>query len=485
MNTTIRENRWTLASTPNPETVARLSKEINVPEPIAKVLVLRGIEDYDKAKEYFRPTLELLNDPFLMNGMERAVGRVLSALKNNERMRVFGDYDVDGTNGAGMLYMFLKEVGADVAFYIPDRIKEGYGISKTGIDHAVEAGVKLFISVDCGITAVDQVAYANSCGLEVIICDHHEAADVIPNAYAVLDPIQPGDSYPFKSLCGCGVGFKLVQGVAIRLGKQDLLPHFLDFVALASTADIVPLTGENRALVRLGLELINKNPRPGIKALIQSAGYKVGQINTGQIVFGLAPRINAVGRLGDAMRAVKLLTSQDADEAEMYAKVLEEENHARRKIDGDTFEEAQLLIESMYDDIEAEAALVLHQDHWHPGVVGIVASRMVEKYYKPSIMMATVDGVAKGSARSISGFNIYDALKRCEEFILQFGGHKYAAGVTVELAKLEEFKEAFKTAVRDLMTDELKTPEIRIDSEISLTEVTPRLVRLLAEFQPF
>jgi single-stranded-DNA-specific exonuclease len=381
--------------------------------------------------------------------------------------------------------MFLKELGADVSFYIPDRIKEGYGISKTGIDRAVAEGAKVFLSVDCGITAVAQVEYANSCGLEVIICDHHEAADQIPNAYAVLDPIKPGDAYPFKSLCGCGVGFKLVQAVAMKLGKESLLPSYLDYVTLASTADIVALTGENRILVRLGLEALNKNPRPGMKALIAIAGFKLGSVHTGQIVFGLAPRINAVGRLGDAMRAVKLLTCDNDAEAIELAKVLEDENMNRRKIDGDTFEEAQMLIESQYDDVEAEAALVLHQDHWHPGVVGIVASRMVEKYYKPSIMMATVDGLAKGSARSVSGFNVYDALKRCEETIVQFGGHKYAAGVTVELAKLDEFKEAFKNAVRDLMTDELKVPEIRIDSEISLTEITPRLVRLLAEFQPF
>ena len=485
VNTTIRENRWTLATPPNPETVAHLSKEINVPEPIAKVLVLRGIDDYDKAKAYFRPTLELLHDPFLMDGMERAASRVLDALTRKERIRVFGDYDVDGTNGASMLYMFLKELGADVAFYIPDRIKEGYGISMTGIDRAVEDGAKVFLSVDCGITAVDQVEYANSRGLEVIICDHHEAADTIPNAYAVLDPIKPGDTYPFKSLCGCGVGFKLIQAVAMKLGKESLLPSYLDYVTLASTADIVALTGENRILVRLGLESINKNPRPGMKALIEIAGFKPGNIHTGQIVFGLAPRINAVGRLGDAMRAVKLLTSEDSTEAQLLAKVLEEENMNRRRIDGDTFEEAQMLIESEFDDVEAEAALVLHQDHWHPGVVGIVASRMVEKYYKPSIMMATVDGVAKGSARSVSGFNIYDALKRCEETILQFGGHKYAAGVTVELAKLDEFKEAFKNAVKELMSDELKVPEIRIDTEISFAEVTPRLIRLLNEFAPF
>lgn len=482
---TNRENRWTLAPPPNPESVARLSKEINVPEPIARVLVLRGIDDYDKAKSYFRPTLELLHDPMLMDGMERASGRIIEALTKNQRILVFGDYDVDGTNGASMMYLFLKDLGADIQYYIPDRIKEGYGISRAGIDRAVESGVSLFLSVDCGITAVEQVEYANSRGLDVIICDHHEAGDTIPNAYAVLDPIKPGDAYPFKHLCGCGVGFKLLQAVAKRVGREASLLSYLDFVTLASTADIVPLTGENRVLVKLGLQNINTNPRPGIKALIESAGFKVGQIHTGQIVFGLAPRINAVGRLGDAMRAVQLLTCQDTAEAQRLAKILEEENQNRRKIDGDTFEEAQMLVESECDDIEAEAALVLHQDHWHPGVIGIVASRMVEKYYKPAIMMATVDGVAKGSARSISGFNIYDALKRCEETILQFGGHKYAAGLTVELAKLDEFKEAFKNAVKELMSDELKVPEIKIDMEISLSEITPRLVRLLNEFAPF
>lgn len=482
---TNREHRWTLAPPPNPEIVARLSKEINVPETVARILVLRGIEDYDAAKSYFRPTLDLLHDPMLMSGMDRATTRILQALTSNEHILVFGDYDVDGTNGAAMLYLFLKELGAHVSYYIPDRIKEGYGISRTGIDRAVERGVSLFLAVDCGITAVEQVEYANSRGLDVIICDHHEVGDVLPAAYAVLDPLKPDERYPFKHLCGCGVGFKLLQALAHKLGREASLASYLDFVTLASTADIVPLIGENRVLVKLGLNIINTTPRPGIKALIESAGLNVGQIHTGQIVFGLAPRINAVGRLGDAMRAVQLLTCEDTAEAQRLARILEEENQNRRKIDGDTFEEAQMLVESEYDNLEAEAALVLHQDHWHPGVIGIVASRMVEKYYKPSVMLATVDGVAKGSARSISGFNIYDALKRCEETLLQFGGHKYAAGVTVELAKLEEFKEAFKNAVKEMMSDELKVPEIRIDTEISLSEITPRLVRLLNEFAPF
>ena len=484
MNTTVREHRWTVADAPDAEAVARLAQEINVPEPIARILVRRDIATYDTAKAYFRPSLELLHDPFLIDGMEAATTRIIAALQNKEKLLVFGDYDVDGTNGAAMLYLFLKELGGDVQYYIPDRIKEGYGISRTGIDKAHADGVTVFIAVDCGITAVDQVEYARGIGLDVIICDHHEPGEVLPQGYAVLDPLKKEDRYPFKSLCGCGVGFKLVQGLATKLGKEALLPAFLEFVALATTADIVSLTGENRVLTKLGLERINTNPRPGIRALIESAGLKVGQITTGHIVFALAPRINAVGRLGDAMRAVRLLTSTDPKEASELAQVLEEENRNRRKIDEETFEQAQQLAEGLLD-IEADSAIVLHQEDWHPGVIGIVASRMVEKYYKPSIMMATVDGVAKGSARSVSGFDIYKALKRCEDKLIQFGGHKYAAGLTVEVARLDEFREAFNAVVKELMTEEMKTPELRIDAEVQLSELTPRFIRILKEFAPF
>jgi single-stranded-DNA-specific exonuclease len=469
---------------PDTESVARLSREISVPESIARILLFRGIDDYDKAKAYFRPSLESLHDPFLMGGMEVATTRIIDGIRNGEKIFVFGDYDVDGTNGASMLYLFLREMGAEVEYYTPDRIKEGYGISRQGIDRAKDTGVKIFLAVDCGITAVDQVEYAKGLGLEVIICDHHEPGETLPAALAVLDPLIQGDPYPFKSLCGCGVGFKLIQAVARRMGKESAAFSYLDFVTLASTADIVPLVDENRILTRLGLEAINSQPRPGIRALIDVAGLKPGQITTGQIVFVLAPRINAVGRLGDAMRAVKLLTCTDPDEAMQLARVLEEENRNRRKIDEDTFAEAQLIAESLFD-LETDSALVLHEEHWHPGVVGIVASRMVEKYYKPSIMMATVDGVAKGSARSISGFDVYQALKRCEETIIQFGGHKYAAGLTVELARLDEFRAAFNQAVREMMTEELRTPELKIEVEISLTDVTPRFMRILREFAPF
>ncbi len=484
MHQQVKEHRWIVADPPDPGVVTTLAKEINVPESIAKVLVYRGIADYDRAKEYFRPSLTQLHDPFLLDGMEVAVARIRAALATHEQMFVFGDYDVDGTNGAAMLYLFLRDRGGNVGYYIPDRLKEGYGISHQGIDRAIELGVTLFLAIDCGITAVDQIAYASEKGLDVIICDHHEAGQTLPKALAVLDPIKPGDTYPFKFLCGCGVGFKLIQGLARSMGDESLVTPFLDFVTLASTADIVPLTGENRVLVKIGLQSINTAPRPGIKALIESAGLRPGNITTGQIVFALAPRINAVGRLGDATRAVRLLTSEDAEEARSLAQILEEENRNRRRIDEDTFADAQQLAEECLD-LDTDPAIVLHQEHWHPGVVGIVASRMVERYYKPSIMMATVDGVAKGSARSVSGFDIYEALKRCEDKLLQFGGHKYAAGVTVDLSRVDEFRDAFNAAVKLLMKEELKTPEIRIDLELTLSDITPWFVKLLREFAPF
>jgi single-stranded-DNA-specific exonuclease len=408
----------------------------------------------------------------------------MAAIEAREKILVFGDYDVDGTNSAAMLYMFFRELGAETIFHIPDRIKEGYGISATGINRGKEFGATLLISVDCGITAIEQVEYARSLGIDVIICDHHEPGERIPNAHAVLDPLKSTCSYPFKYLCGCGVGFKLVQGVARRRGDEAMAFKYIDFTTLATTADIVPLVGENRILTKLGLQKINTDPRPGMRALIESSGTSLGKITTGQIVFVLAPRINAVGRMGDATRAVSLLTSEDAETATELAQVLEEENRNRRKVDEDTFLKAQELVESVLD-VDTDPAIVLHHENWHPGVVGIVASRLVEKYYRPTIMMTTVDGIAKGSARSIAGFDIHQALKRVEDKLIQFGGHKYAAGVTVALDRLDEFRDAFNLIVEELMPNEIRTPEIRIDTELSLGELTPRFIRILKEFAPF
>lgn len=479
-----RDYRWTITPPPDAVITAQLSKEINVSETIARILIRRGISTYDQAKQFFRPQLSHLVDPFLMDGMDKAVARVMLALERNERILVFGDYDVDGTNSAAMLYLYFKQLGLETIFHIPDRVKEGYGISTTGIDKGKAFGTTLLISVDCGITAVEQVEYARSQGIDVIICDHHEPAAELPKAVAVLDPLKPDCHYPFKHLCGCGVGFKLIQAVGRHIGKEEAVFEFIDFATLATTADIVPLVGENRILTKIGLEKINVSPRPGMRALIESSGTQMGKISTGQIVFVLAPRINAVGRLGDASRAVQLLTSDDHDTAMQLAQVLEEENKTRRKIDEDTFLKAQELVESV-THVGADPAIVLHYEQWHPGVIGIVASRLVEKYYRPTIMMTTVDGVAKGSARSIVGFDIHKALKRVEDKLIQFGGHKYAAGLAVALHRVDEFREAFNIAVEELMAQEIRTPEIRIDTEISLNELTPRFLRILREFAPY
>lgn len=496
----IREYRWTSRSNgsippDDPDfsgKVKRITDELTISPILAEILVRRGIDTRDLAREYFRPTLDDLHNPFLMDGMQTAVDRILRAVGKGESLLVYGDYDVDGTNGATLLTTFLKSIGANVTAFIPDRIKDGYGLSKSGIERAKQLGVTLLIAIDCGITAVQQVEFAASLGIEVIICDHHEPGSTLPAATAILNPLKPGCPYPFKQLCGCGVGFKLIQAlcttdfVQSKFGgdAEHKLSSYLDLTALASTADIVALSGENRTLVKLGIELINTQPRPGIRALMETSGMKPGRLSAGQIVFIIAPRINAVGRLGDANRAVELLSCESYEKALELSKVFEEENRNRRKIDEDTFLQAQDLVEEFFD-IEKDSAIVLHQDQWHPGVIGIVASRLVERYYRPTIMMTTVDGVAKGSARSVAGFDIYQALKRCEDKLLQFGGHKYAAGLTVAVDRVEEFKEAFSLVAKELLTDELLTPEIRIDAEIDLSELTPKFIRILNQFAPY
>ena len=493
--TPVREYRWTFPRselTPSDlEKIKKLTDELSVSPVLAEILVRRGVETFDQAKSYFRPSLEDLLDPFLMDGMDRAVERIVRAISGKQKILVYGDYDVDGTNSTALLWTFLNSIHADAEYFIPDRIKDGYGLSIPGIERAHERGVQLLISVDCGITALKPIERALELGIETIVCDHHEPGDAIPDAYAVLDPLKPGCKYPYKNLCGCSVAFKLVQALAqhpsiapsLEEGEHSLY-RYLDFVTLATTADIVNLTGENRVFVKLGLELLNTNPRPGVHALIETSGLKLGNITAGQIVFVLAPRINAVGRLGDATRAVELLTSDSFTVALERARVFEEENKNRRKIDEDTFLEAQEIVEK-YLDLENEGAIVLHQETWHPGVIGIVASRLVERYYRPTIMMTTVDGVAKGSARSVSGFDIYQALKRCEDKLVQFGGHKYAAGLSVELDRLDEFKEAFNVVAKELLTGDLLTPEIRIDAELPLNELTQKFVRILGQFAPF
>ncbi|MBI2429511.1 MAG: single-stranded-DNA-specific exonuclease RecJ [Ignavibacteriales bacterium] len=482
--TTKKEYRWTIAPSPPEDLVKKLSEELTLSTSLVSILINRGVDSFDKAKTYFRPSIDHLHDPFLMDGMYIAVERLLRARDKKEKILVYGDYDVDGTNGASMLYLYFKEIGCEAAYYIPDRLTEGYGISQPGVEYAKKEGYTLLVAIDCGITALAQVEYARQLGVDVVICDHHEPAEELPNAVAILDPLKPNCRYPFKSLCGTGVGYKFVQAIARTLNHEHLVEKYVDFVALASTADIVPLVDENRVFVRLGLERINASPRPGIRALLESAGLKIGHMTTGQVVFAMAPRINAVGRLGDAKRAVELLISDDYESSIQFARVLEQENLNRRKIDEGVFEEAQNLVEEYFAK-HGDGAIVMHQEQWHPGVVGIVASRMVEKYYRPAIMLTTVEGVAKGSARSISGVNIHQALKSVEDKLLQFGGHKYAAGVSVDLDRIDEFRDAFNAAIREVLTEDLLTPEIHIDTEIDLAELTPKYLRVLKQFAPF
>lgn len=475
---------WKIKDVSDELSVQRLTDSLNISPILAKLLVMRDITTFNQAKQFFRPSLESIYDPFLMDQMEAATTRVISALTENQKICIYGDYDVDGTCATALLYMFLKELDANVEFYIPRRLEEGYGLSTSAIDTVKEMGTALMITVDCGITAIEETDYANKLGIEVIICDHHQPKEELPNAFAVLDPLKPGCGYPFKYLSGAGVAFKLAQGLCERIGKRGLPLKYLDLVALAGAADIVPLIDENRILVNEGLNLVNRNPRPGIEALIEMSRLQPGQLSSGQIVFTVAPRINAVGRLGDAERAVNLLIATNKKEALKLAEVLETENYERRKIDVDTFEAAKEIVDSKID-LDEELAIVLHDENWHPGVIGIVASRLVEKYYRPSVLLTTIDGVAKGSARSINGFNIYEALEKCNDLLLHFGGHQAAAGLALEVDKIEEFKTRLNEVLKSSITSEDLSEEITIDSRIKFSEITPKFLRILDQFAPF
>ncbi len=475
---------WKIKDVSDELSVQRLTDSLNISPILAGLLVLRDIKTFSQAKQFFRPSIESLYDPFLMDEMESATTRVITALTENQKICIYGDYDVDGTCATALLYMFLKELDANVEFYIPRRLEEGYGLSTAAIDIVKEKGTNLMITVDCGITAITETDYANQLGIDVIICDHHQPKDEIPKAFAVLDPLKPGCAYPFKYLSGAGVAFKLAQGLCERIGKRGLPLKYLDLVALAGAADIVPLIDENRILVNEGLNQVNLNPRPGIEALIEMSRLQPGQLSSGQIVFTVAPRINAVGRLGDAERAVNLLIATNKKDALKLAEVLETENYERRKIDVDTFEAAKEIVDTEID-LDEDLAIVLHNEHWHPGVIGIVASRLVEKYYRPSVLLTTIDGIAKGSARSINGFNIYEALQKCDDLLLHFGGHQAAAGLALEIDKVEEFRRRFNEVLKSSITSEDLSEEISIDSKIRFSEITPKFLRILDQFAPF
>lgn len=472
--------RWKLSDQGDANAIKEMAEKLKVKEVIARLLVQRGLDSPDKIRSFFHSDLQDQHDPFQMDGMETAVERVFKALDRNERMLIYGDYDVDGTTGAALLYMFFRKLGADVDFYLPDRLKEGYGISTTGVEFAEKNGYSLLISVDCGVSATKEIALASSKGIETIVCDHHEV-ESSPDAVAVLDPIKPGCSYPFKYLSGCGVAYKFAKAISTRLGKEHLPDEYIDLVAVAAAADVVPLVGENRIFVRAGFDAIARRPRAGIKALFRSSRVDPSRLTTGQVSFNIAPRINAVGRLGDAKRAVELLITDNEDVAEEFAQVLEEENSHRKMLDEQTFSEARDLAVTM----AAKNSLVLHKDSWHPGVLGIVASRIVETFYKPTLMLSTVDGVVRGSARSVVGYDIFAAIRKCSGMLLQFGGHKFAAGLALPRENLERFAETFERVVSETITDDMRTPVITVDADLDLTDVTSDFVKTLRMFGPF
>lgn len=474
--------RWTLQSKPEKEQVQKLQNELQVDEIIATLLVQRGITTYDQAKTFFRPTLDDLHNPYLMKDMDKAVSRIEKAIANEENILVFGDYDVDGTTAVSLVSSYLKSYYPNIATYIPDRYDEGYGISYKGIDYADDNGISLIIALDCGIKSIDHVAYANSKNIDFIICDHHRPGNELPYAVAVLDPKRDDCTYPYDELCGCGVGFKLIQALAENRSQSifDLIPY-LDLVATAIAADIVPITGENRVLAKFGLEVINSNPRPGIKALVQNVKKKVLTIT--DVVFIIAPRINAAGRIKHGNEAVALLTEFNLEQAEIFASEIEQHNADRKDLDKQITVEALAQIEN--NNEKENFTTVLYQENWHKGVIGIVASRLTETYYRPTIVFTKSGDKLAASARSVKDFDVYNALEVCAEHLEQFGGHMYAAGMTLKEENYQKFKDAFEKEVQKTIHPDLLIPEISVDLEINFSDINPKLIRLLSQFEPF
>ncbi|EAQ42630.1 single-stranded-DNA-specific exonuclease RecJ [Polaribacter sp. MED152] len=474
--------RWTLKPTPDSEKVKSLAKELQVSPTIARILCQRDINTFNEAKLFFRPSLEDVHDPFLMKDMDLAVARIDKAIAKQENILVYGDYDVDGTTAVSLVASYLRTLSPNIATYIPDRYAEGYGVSYAGIDFAEDNDFALIIALDCGIKAIDKVAYATQKGIDFIICDHHKPGDEIPKAVAVLNAKREDCSYPFDELCGCGVGFKLIQ--ALGVSRQQTIEKFvpyLDLVATAIAADIVPMNGENRVLAYYGIQVINNNPRNGIKALVHQTKKK--ELTITDVVFIIAPRINAAGRMKHGNYAVELLTEMDFDSAVQFAADIEIFNADRKDLDKKITDEA--LIQIIDNNEEDKFTSVVYQEDWHKGVIGIVASRLIEKYYRPTLVFTKSGDKLAASARSVKGFDVYNALLACSEFIEQFGGHKYAAGLTLLPENYNKFKNKFEEVVSKTIDKKLLTPEITVDAEIELSEITPKLFRILEQMAPF
>ena len=477
--------RWVITQPEHAEAISNLMEVLNVPESIARLLAIRGISSFEDAKQFFRPTLNELHDPFLMKDMDRASERLSLAIRTNEKVLVYGDYDVDGTTATAIMYSFLKEFGVEVDYYIPHRFKEGYGINPEGIQYAHEIGANVIVSVDCGITAIEEAVEIKSLGMDLIICDHHTVGEQLPDAFAILDPKREDCGYPFDGLSGAGVGFKLVQATLARLGLPAQVAYkYLDLLAISIASDIVPIIDENRILMWAGLDRLRTEPRIGIQALMNLIRLPHSELDTKKIVFSIGPRINAAGRMGDASAAVRLLIASDELEAKLMARELEGINAKRRDTDTTTMNEAVQQIEEQLN-MDRISALVLFDANWHLGVIGIVASRLVDQYHRPAIMLSEVDGKIKGSARSIRGFNIYEAIRECEDLLEQFGGHEYAAGLTLKDGALKEFRKRMNSKAIEELSGNSFEAELLVDAEIQLADIDGKFWKLLHQFQPF
>lgn len=477
------EKKWKYAQAPPSASVAALADALQVDEPIAWLLCHRKVCSFEQARDFFRPDLGKLHDPFLMKDMEKAVDRLAEAIERQERILVYGDYDVDGTTSVAVLYRFIQSLNPAVQFYVPDRHREGYGLSMTGVEWAAENNIDLIITLDCGITAVAEVEWANELGIDVVVTDHHLPA-VLPQAYAILNPKQPGCAYPFKELSGCGIGYKLVQAYALKHRiSSEWITQSLELVAVSIAADFVPLTGENRILAYYGLQKLNQNPCPGLKAVIQLSRPK-SELSVNDIVFSIAPRINAAGRMGDARQAVELLLSSDTYDADVRAAAINTTNSDRRDVDALITREALEMARCASNFSERKTTVVFGA-HWHKGVLGIVASRLVEQYYRPTVVFSHADGLLTGSARTVNGFNIYQALLGCSECIEQFGGHEAAAGLTIKAENLDAFCARFEQEVDRLILEEQLFPSLDIERPIRLAQITPKFFRILRQFAPF
>ena len=478
------EIRWKAKPLPNSEIVAKLSAEINVSEAIATILVQRGIDTFEKAKAYFRPQLSDLHDPFLLKDMDLAYYRIKKAITDHEKMMVYGDYDVDGTTAVSIVYSYFVTLNPDIEYYIPDRYKEGYGISKMGIDYAHENGISLIIALDCGIRSNELVDYANTLGIDFIICDHHLPGDILPNAHAILNPKRRDCTYPYKELSGAGIGFKLVQGYSKKEGfPEDKILEYIDLVAVSIASDMVDMQGENRVLAYFGLKKLNENPSAGLQSLIE-VGPKKKKYSIQDIIFGIGPKINAAGRISDATAAVRVLIAKEYTSARQLTRVLNERNTERKELDNDITKNAVDMVEGTVGMSERKS-IVIRGEAWHKGVIGIVASRMVEQFYKPTIVFSQNDGMLTGSARSVKNFDIHEAITECSQWVEQFGGHKYAAGLSIKAENFDAFSEQFESVVvRDIQEASL-LPEVEYDLDISLEMLTPKFLDLINQMSPF